>query len=64
MAEFYADKEDGLWHVFHSETGKSHASYCDEGEARRDADARNDMLAEQAFERRAAFGEGVDVVNI
>ncbi len=27
MEEYYADEEDGLYHVFHTGTGHSHASY-------------------------------------
>ena len=33
QGEYYADEEDGLFHVFHSETGRSHASYANMPEA-------------------------------
>lgn len=39
--EFYTDKEGGDYHVFHSETGKSHASYSSEEEAKKKANELN-----------------------
>ena len=33
VGEYYADEEDGLFHVFHTETGRSHASYASRQEA-------------------------------
>lgn len=33
MEEYYVDKEDGLYHVFHTKTGRSHASYANQAEA-------------------------------
>lgn len=40
--EYYADEEDGLYHVFHSETGHSHASYANRPEAEAYAKEMND----------------------
>lgn len=33
MEEYYADEEDGLYHVFHTRTGHSHASFASMEEA-------------------------------
>lgn len=43
MAEqYYADKEDGLYHVFHTKTGRSHASYASLQEAEAKEEEMND----------------------
>lgn len=42
MEEYYVDKEDGLYHVFHTKTGRSHASYTYQEEAEGMAEEMND----------------------
>jgi hypothetical protein len=41
--EYYADWDECtfMWCVFHSESGKAHASYATEKEAKEDASRRN-----------------------
>ena len=41
VGEYYADEEDGLWCVFHSETGHAHASYANKPEAEDEAKIMN-----------------------
>ena len=41
---FYAEEEDDIWYVFHSETGRAHASYGHKDEAERVAKEMNDDL--------------------
>jgi hypothetical protein len=42
MEEYYADMEDGLYHVFHTKTGRSHASFASMEEAETVAEEMND----------------------
>lgn len=44
--EYYADEEDGTWYVFHSETGKGHASYMSKVEAEKKAAEMNENINE------------------
>ncbi len=45
--EYYADEEDGLYHVFHTRSGRSHASYACLQEAEEEAEVMNDAIRRQ-----------------
>lgn len=44
IGEFYADIEDDVWYVFHSETGHAHASYVNKAEAEKEAKSMNENI--------------------
>ena len=50
--EYYADEEDGAYHVFHSETGKSHASFMDKSKAEEQAKEMNEAKSEEVDEAK------------